>query len=172
MSKNIFSYAEFYGFLQALPDLGIVPEATARNLKESSLRLFNVTSPLPETDIRDLDVNEVVGDYKMFSSVDVSRATIQSYKSRLLSAIQKFVEFQQLKYGVVMESIPQEESVKPKRRKRVDGKHENALEAIKTFALPIPIRDGLILRIENMPMDLSFDEAERIATIIKSFAIK
>lgn len=43
---------------------------------------------------------------------------------------------------------------------------------IKTFSLPIPLRSDLILKIENLPLDLSEEEAERIAKIVKSYALQ
>lgn len=173
--KNIYSFSEFYGFLQALPDLDIVPEATARNLKESSLRMLNVATPSPDADVCKLDVEIVASQYELTSDADVSQATIQSYKSRLQSAIQKFIDYQNKKFGVVMVKNEQCEPILPRRRRRVTStevKKDATVEAVKTFELPIPIRDGLVLKVDNLPMDLSYDEAERIATIIKSFAIK
>ncbi|EMI4428872.1 hypothetical protein V6478_002270 [Providencia rettgeri] len=58
---------------------------------------------------------------------------------------------------------------KPTQKKKVEVVEE---ETVKTFSLPIPLREDLIVTIENLPRDLSEDESTRIATIIQSFAIK
>ncbi|MBP1521142.1 hypothetical protein IVU49_23170 [Salmonella enterica subsp. enterica serovar Worthington] len=42
---------------------------------------------------------------------------------------------------------------------------------VKTFELPIPLRDELTVIIGNLPRDLTKDEARRISTIIESFAV-
>ena len=38
--------------------------------------------------------------------------------------------------------------------------------------LPIPIRDGVFVRIAHLPPDLTQAEAERIASIVRAFANK
>lgn len=42
---------------------------------------------------------------------------------------------------------------------------------VKTFDLPIPLRDDLTVIVGNLPRDLTKDEAKRISTIIESFAV-
>ena len=43
--------------------------------------------------------------------------------------------------------------------------------AAKTFELPIPLREELIVMISNLPRDLTKDEAKRISNIVESFAV-
>ncbi|HEJ9722154.1 hypothetical protein JEP26_09220 [Proteus mirabilis] len=57
---------------------------------------------------------------------------------------------------------------KPAQKKKI----EEEVEVVKTFSLPIPLRENLIVNVDNLPRDLSEEEADRIATIIKSFAIR
>ncbi|HCM61232.1 MAG TPA: hypothetical protein DIT05_01620 [Morganella sp. (in: Bacteria)] len=58
------------------------------------------------------------------------------------------------------------------KRKSPSKAQDKVEETVKTFSLPVPLREDLIVAIENLPRDLSEEEADRIATIIKSFAIK
>ncbi|MEJ0233165.1 hypothetical protein Q0L23_28720 [Klebsiella michiganensis] len=174
MPEDIYSYEKFEEFLQRLPQLNIVTEATARNLKESALRLLATYSPDSDEDIRDMDVDEAISRYCESSGVDVSNSTLHSYKSRLASAIEKFIEFQNA-HNAKADDVDNEKS-KPKRRRRMPKQpaplSATITDPIKTFDLPIPLRDGMIITVGKLPMDLTIDEAERIATIIKSFAVR
>ncbi|MED5697572.1 hypothetical protein [Enterobacter ludwigii] len=167
MGNEMYSYEEFDKFLNELTTLGIVNEATARNLKDASLRLLATYDPSDEEDVRDLDLDEIVNRYSETSGVDVSNASLQAYKSRLSSAIKKFIDYQ--KDNQIDDE--QEDSAYLLKKRSPSRKVTSATE-VKTFELPIPIRDGLILRVHNLPMDLTIDEADRIANIIKSFAIR
>ncbi|EPA9111007.1 MAG: hypothetical protein E7G96_02525 [Serratia liquefaciens] len=194
---NDLSLKAFVQFLESLPDLNIIPEATARNLKNSSLLLIS-SAGLPENeDVRTFAPELFLNGYINSSESEPSESTLQAYRSRLTSAIKLFEEHVsggispvpgrdsgsvspkntsvnllkiaqdqlQEKYGVTTKK----RRVSVARKASIKDKQEDEL---KTFALPIPLRSDLILTIENLPTDLSIDEAERIATIVKSFAVK
>ncbi|MEX2953616.1 hypothetical protein AB4K01_20720 [Serratia fonticola] len=194
---NDLTIKAFVQFLESLPDLNIIPEATARNLKNSSLLLIS-SAELPEDeDVRTYAPERFLEGYIRNSESEPSESTLQAYRSRLTSAVKLFVEHvtgeplsafgresgsELLKNASVnLLKIAQDQHQEnlgstTKRRKapvaRKPSVKDKQEDELKTFALPIPLRSDLILTIENLPTDLSIDEAERIATIVKSFAVK
>lgn len=194
---NDLSIKAFVQFLESLPDLNIIPEATARNLKNSSLLLIS-SAELPEDeDVRTYAPERFLEGYIRNSESEPSDSTLRAYRSRLMSAIKLFVEhvtgeampafgkksgsellrnasvnFLKIAHDQLQENLgttTKKRKASVARKSSVKDKQDDEL---KTFALPIPLRSDLILTIENLPTDLSIDEAERIATIVKSFAVK
>ncbi|QQN36600.1 hypothetical protein JHW33_08315 [Rahnella aceris] len=187
MSSDYSSDA-FIEFLEQLPELGLTNEATARNLKNSSLLLM---ADLKVGDMREISPEMLVRSYIENADPVPSESSKQAYKSRFRSALEKFIDYQTT--GLVRHDLNEmfpngtldgfsgiegtikanDESSKS-RKKTVTRKmaaKPKLSEEIKTFGLPIPLRNNLILKIENLPQDLTEDEAERISNIIKSFAL-
>ncbi|MCE2001466.1 hypothetical protein [Enterobacter asburiae] len=168
-SKN-FQISEFKEWLQNLPALNIVNDATARNLRDSSLRLLTVLGPDgTDGDIREYSVATMAEMYAKSAETKPSDNSLQAYKSRMQSAVDKFIAFQK---GEIDTSGV--ESNQKKERKKVAPKKKPEVEeqvGVKTFELPIPLRGDLIVTIGNLPRDLTKDEAKRISLIVESFAM-
>ena len=168
-SKN-FQISEFKDWLQKLPELNIVNDATARNLRDSSLRLLTVLGPdAINTDIRDYSIAHIAETYAAAAETKPSDSSLQAYKSRMQSAIDKFISYQN---GEIDTSGV--DSNQKKERKKVAPKKKLVAEeqaGVKTFELPIPLRGDLIVTIGNLPRDLTKDEAKRISLIVESFAM-
>jgi len=170
MQSTGFQVSDFQEWLQKLPELNIVNEATARNLRDSSLRLLTVLGPdSSHLDIRGFSVASMASTYSMSAETKPSDSSLQAYKSRMQSAVDKFVAYQNGELDTISES----QSDKKERRK-VASKKKSADEdivGIKTFELPIPLRGDLIVTIGNLPRDLTKEEAKRISLIVESFAM-
>lgn len=170
MSEKDYSIKSFREFLESLPDLNIVNDATARNLRDSSFRLLTVLgADIVGGDIRDYSVASLVKSYEEAAETKPSEASMQAYKSRMQSAIEKFIAYQD---GAI-EAQPVSSPEKKERKKVVPRKKTVRDEdvGIKTFELPIPLRGDLIVTIGNLPRDLTKEEAKRISTIVESFAV-
>lgn len=149
---------KFYAFVHDYERLTGSSRKTAENILSVCLRVENF---IPRESPADAwNVQLIVDKYADISTL--SDDSKRSYLSRLNSAVSKFIAYEKGD-DVTTKSTRQRSSISQKQPEAITD---------KTFSLPIPLRDALIIKVENLPMDLSFDEAERIATIIKSFAIK
>lgn len=170
MQTKSYTIKAFQDFLQMLPELGIVNDATARNLRDSSLRLLTVLgTDFTDGDIRDCSVASLASSYAESAETKPSESSLQAYKSRMQSAIDKFISYQN---GEIDTSGV--DSNQKKERKKVAPKKKPVVEdqvGVKTFELPIPLRGDLIVTIGNLPRDLTKDEAKRISLIVESFAM-
>lgn len=170
MQAKSYTIKAFQDFLQALPELNIVNESTARNLRDSSLRLLTVLGSNAENvDIRGCNVANMADSYAESAENKPSASSLQAYKSRMQSAIDKFISYQSGE-GELLEA----DNRQKKERRKVSAKKKIVAEdpvSVKTFELPIPLRDDLIVTIGNLPRDLTRDEAKRISLIVESFAM-
>lgn len=169
MHSRNFQISEFKEWLQNLPALNIVNDATARNLRDSSLRLLTVLGPDgTDGDIREYSVATMAEMYAQSAETKPSGNSLQAYKSRMQSAVDKFIAYQNGELDV-------DNAIQPakKERNKVASKKKAAEDdsGIKTFELPIPLRGELIVTIGNLPRDLTKEEAKRISLIVESFAM-
>lgn len=169
-----YSTLEFFDFLMKLPNLGLINEATARNLKNSGLLLLSVVELSNNDDVRDLDVEELINKYVKTQTGKPSESTIQNYRSRFKSAVNKFEEYAQV--GTIVSVSDVECNLeKLEVAEQKEGKEKlSKSEKIQTFNLPIVVRPetGIMIAIQGLPTDITTEEAERILLILKAYIKK
>jgi site-specific recombinase XerD len=168
MEKEIQSVHAFKDFLESLMSLNIMKEATARNLKNSSARLLTVVKENEMGDVTKLDVNELAERYVNATEPKPSDSSITAYKSRMESAIKKFIAFQageEIPYNPIDRQEEEEELVEVKHHAEVKS------AAPSSYSLPVVIRpeSGTTVTISGIPTDLTSEEAERISSILKVY---
>lgn len=171
MQDKTFTLEDFTLFLECLPEPGIVnTEATARNLRDASMRLISSIEDQSDIDVRDIKIDTLLENYSKNTFPTPSDATLSAYKSRMQSAIDKFVAYQQ---GAISRPSAPATELKKERKKLVLKKKSNvpAEPEVRTFELPIPLRGDIIVTIGNLPRDLTQEEAKRISNIVESFAL-
>lgn len=188
-----YSSDEFKKFVDMLPDLHLIADATARNLRSTALLLLSTVYENQYSDVRNINVDSLINEYLEVAEAEPSEASIQTYKSRFNSAISKFVDFQEGKLTSV--SLPSDGSddnvsqlvAKPAKKKMGRGS-VNLIEALdKQKSLPLPEKPieksvdvfsapmllrpktGLSIEIKGLPLDLTNEEAERIASFLKIY---
>lgn len=175
MNNEDYSVKNFQEFLEKLLTLGVVNESTARNLKNSSARLLTAVKDNEMDDVTKINVDDLVMRYVAMSESKPSPSSIAAYRSRTESAIKKFIAFQQGDEIPYTPQLKKEEVVAVKEDTFEMGNLEpEALKSAsntKTFTLPVTIRpeEGIAVTISGIPMDITNDEAERIASILKVY---
>ena len=152
---------EFIDFIvNKLPSLSIVSDSTANNLRIVVLRVkMYIPDGVPYTS---WNIDSIIDIFS--KSENISESATIGYKTRLRSAISKF---DSIKNG----NLPKLSKSPKNKVTTSEGVAMQVLNIANTFALPIPLREGLILNISNLPLDLTEDEAEKITRIIKSYAV-
>lgn len=183
MQKD-YSIGAFKNFLDTLGDDPEMNAATARNLKNTALLLINsyVDDVFidEKTDIREIETDAMIKDHFRNAENEPTSSTIHVYKSRYQSAKDKFlahidggsnVTNSPLKFvrkkKVILNTSPS--------RIKTEANPVTVLNSavrgdISTIDIPIPLRPGMILTIPGIPTDLTNEEAERIASILKVYA--
>ncbi|MDJ0087716.1 hypothetical protein [Pantoea allii] len=178
------SIGDFKAFLETLNEIPELNGATARNLRNTSNLLLNcyVDGEILTDDdrVEHLDVDAVVDYYVRFSNQNPSPSTVQVYKSRLSSALEKFKsKFSGDDRMSTERNLELSDSL-PSTRRRIRAERDFSQSVAvlnkdlrgdsETIDIPIPLRPGLILTIPSVPTDLTNEEAERIASILKVYA--
>jgi len=183
MQKD-YSIGAFKNFLETLGDDSDMNTATARNLKNTSLLLINsyVDDVFidDETDIRNIETDAMIKDHFRNAENEPSSATVQVYKSRYQSAKEKFIEkidgvssVESNSVGrvrrskVIFNNGPSRERIKAN---QVTVLNKDVRGDVSTIDIPIPLRPDMILTLPGIPTDLTNEEAERIASIVKVYA--
>ncbi len=168
MTNHSLSVQAFKDFLESLLSLNIMKEATARNLRNSSARLLTVVHEEEMGDVTQLDVDELAERYINVTEPKPNDNSITAYKSRMESAIKKFVAFQAgetIPYNPVDRQEEDEELVEVKQQV------EEKSVVPSSYSLPVVIRpeSGTTVTISGIPTDLTSEEAERISSILKVY---
>ncbi|EDQ6557251.1 hypothetical protein JQ99_004850 [Salmonella enterica subsp. enterica] len=168
MAESNVSVQAFKGFLEELMSLNIMKEATARNLKNSSARLLTVVKEEEMDDVTKLDVNELAERYINATEPKPSDSSITAYKSRMESAIKKFVAYQA---GETIPYIPVERQEEEEDLVELKQPVEVKSATPSSYSLPVVIRpeSGVTVTISGIPTDLTSEEAERISSILKVY---
>ncbi|HDR2546041.1 TPA: hypothetical protein QCI30_002811 [Enterobacter ludwigii] len=154
------SKSNFYNFINQYVEITGASPSTAGNVRSVCYLVKDYISDTTTADT--WDTNSIINTYVMANGI--AEDTQKSYISRFNGAVAKFIAHEK----------GEDVTVKQRRSpvKTTQSPMFSAMSnAAKTFELPIPLREELIVMIGNLPRDLTKDEAKRISNIVESFAV-
>lgn len=184
--ENKYSESELLQFMDYLGDKGIIKLATAKSRKIAASKILGALDENEKTDLRNLDRERAFMRFQNKSGKDFTPDSLLTYKSRFFSALDDFLSWvenpatfkpagsQRAARGSAEQtSLPRKTS---KLQKAVPqsqgnlhtGQHEGGQQPL---IFPIPIRDGVVVKIHNLPIDLTRGESERICAVIRALAV-
>jgi hypothetical protein len=158
-----------------------VKSATAGNWKNAASRFFSIVADgEPDAaDVRRLDLDSLAKRLLNRPGNDIANSSMRVYRSRMSTALTEFQAY----LADPLNYKPSIEQREPRRKssgaasdlgaqKRTGAKvvDEPTPPSGDQFTVPIPLRDGVVTKIVDLPRDLSTAEAERISAIVKAFA--
>ncbi|HBZ74140.1 MAG TPA: hypothetical protein DEO80_01660 [Leclercia adecarboxylata] len=154
------SKANFYRFIDKYVEITGASPSTAGNVRSVC---YLVKDSISDTEnAESWDTEDIINTYVMTNGI--AEDTQKSYISRFNGAVAKFIAHEKGEDVTVKQRRSPVKSTQP-------SVVSSQNTSIKTFELPIPLRDELTVVIGNLPRDLTKDEAKRISTIIESFAV-
>ncbi|WFP78742.1 hypothetical protein [Mesorhizobium sp. WSM4906] len=170
-------------FLDYLARKGLMNQTTARSRKAAANKVLAILDKEEAEDVTKLDLDHLFVRFSNISGSDYTPDSLNTYKSRLKSAIDDFKNYQ----DNPMSFRP---SVQPSGRKVADRPKQVGSEgpraqveapprATTSFTsapptsvsiLPIPIRPDLTIQVQGLPYDLTPAEANKIANVIRAMA--
>lgn len=187
MSEKNYSVESLHEFIDYVSDKGLVKHATARNWKNAATRIFNILKESEQEDVRGIDIQSVCQRYANLNGKDVTPSSLQTYRSRLKTAVNDFVKYTDdpMSYRPGLSQRPSRKKVDkdiPKQnyqdrteqfqQEKTIGIESTTISSKGTFPIPIPLRENLIVEVTGVPFDLSEAEADKIARVIKALAIE
>lgn len=183
--SNGRSTADLLKFLDYLADKGLMPSATAASRKASANKMLAVLSDDEARDVTTVDMDDVALRFHNKSGQQYTPGSIQTYKSRVGSAIDDFRAYLENPLGFRTSSKPRQRS-QPSKEKTSDANsrtqpasaqhghqptHVAATPVATMNILPVALRPDLIVQIAGLPFDLSKSEAQKLANIILAHAL-
>lgn len=180
-----YSENELLQFMDYLGDKGIIKLATAKSRKIAAGKILGALDESEKHDLRSLDREQAFTRFTNKSGKDFTPDSLNTYKSRFFSALDDFLrwadnpaafkptgsqraarsgneQFSQPKKAIKMlKTIPPP----------LVNSHTNQHEGGQPLIFPIPIREGVVVKIHNLPLDLTRVESERICAVIKALAV-
>lgn len=186
-----YSSVSLMQFLDYAADKGLMNKETARSKKVSVSAILEILDENEKSDVRELDVDDIIQRFANLEGQKFTPSSLSVYKSRFNSSIRDFVRYRDnpLSYTAA-KSKPKKLKLKkkkdkststatssvttphPQQRTITNSGINNSTAAFESHVFPIPIRDGLTVRIAGLPHDLSAAEAKRIAAVVTALAIE
>jgi len=151
------TYKELLTFLQKASDTKLMKFHTARTRKTAIGRIF-IDSMFESSSIFELNINDVIDEFQT-KNPDISEDTIKTYKSRFTTALKDYIRYEKL--GEAQSIVGNQQYIKEVKEK---------INKAEVVNLPCPIRKGKhIIKINNLPVDLTESELKRLVSLIKDF---
>ncbi len=183
MSVN-YSESELLKFLDYLSAKGLLSSSTASGRKAACLKVLSALDPDEKVDLRNIDREQTFQRFSNKFGKEFTPQSLVTYKSRLNAALNDFFKYQEnpagFKVGSGKKSSKETSSEGKSTPKRADIRRTNKTppppppppdgNQSGSYVLQIPISKDRLIEIRNMPMDLTAEDATKIAGIITAHA--
>jgi len=176
MANKDYSQSAFLEFLRQGAVTGITKPATARSRKLAAEQLLGQLKAHERLDLRLLDVEELCSRFHKLEGSTIRPETLQLYNERLTSGLKDFVAWTSDPGSFVSIEGEKQEAVLVAARDtpgQAQAREELALNPPRSphDIFPVPLREDLIVYLQNVPLDMTQAEARKIAAVIKALAL-
>jgi hypothetical protein len=155
---------------------GVINPATLRARKLAAEQLMVELKSHERQDLRLVDLEELCSRFYKLEGSTIRPESLEVYKSRLGDALADFIAWTDSPESF----IPKESEVhvlKEQHRREPEG-HKQAREELALNPprnphdiFPVPIREDLVVYIQNVPLDMTRREADKIAAVVRALAV-
>lgn len=176
MTEKDYSQTAFVKFLRQGAVTGLMGPATARSRKLATEHLLIQLKPHERKDLRQLDVDELCSRFHKLQGSTIRPENLQVYKERLSSGLKDFIAWTADPVGFKSMEGEKSESVVVAARDtpgQAQAREELALNPPRSphDIFPVPLRDDLVVYLQNIPLDMTRAEAHKIAAVVKALAL-
>ena len=186
MNKD-YSLDALNRFLDYVADKGIMKAETAKGRKVAANKIFDKLTPEELQDLRLVNLDTETERFANRQGSDYLPASLQVYKSRVKSSLADFFSYvdNPMTFRPSVSSRMASTKINGSSKKAGTTEVNTAAAVPKTEApaphstgnalpdhliFPIPIRPGLVVKLTNVPVDLTTAEAEKIAQVVRALA--
>ena len=175
-----YSESELISFLEYLADKNLLNSSTASARKAAVVKILGAVDAEEKLDLRTIDKEQLFHRFANKFGKDFTPESLVTYKSRYNLALNHFLEYKQnpatFKIGG-SKKVAKDNSTGKKTgtKKSIPNPSGQNIPPplnpeLKSYVLQIPISDGRLIEIRNLPMDLTDLDAKKIAAIITAHA--
>lgn len=179
MTDKDYSIAAFNRFFDHAAEKGLMKRNTAISRKAATNKILAVLDESELSDLRALDLGDTFDRFQNLQGMQYKPDSLQVYISRARTAVGDFISYVDNPSSFKSNST-QRSSTKSKgtskKEKNVNNQkgmdqEELSHHDVKGIIVPVPLRENLTVKISNLPADLTQAEAERLAAIVKAYAV-
>ncbi len=183
-----YSLDDLLKFLDFGADKGLFNRATAQSRKTAAKKVLSGLEDDEKSDLRNLDLDGVFARFMNLSSGEYTPDSLQVYKARVNTAVGDFIKWRDNPAAFKPAATQRKRSAanKGEELKRSKSRENEPLNDFEVeefggdsggkssaapLVFPIPLRDrSVIVRISNLPSDLTHDEAKRVSAVMQSLS--
>lgn len=176
-----FSESELVSFLEYLASKNLLNSSTASARKAAVIKILSAVDENEKCDLRTLDRDLLFQRFNNKFSKDFIPDSLVTYKSRFNAALNDFISYKENPAGFKVARA--KKSPKENGSERKAGGKKTSFKNIaaappsshvesKSYILQIPISNGTLVEIKNLPMELTTEDANKIAAIIKAHVVR
>ena len=181
---NEYSVDELLGFLGHASERGLMPAATARALAVASRNVFGILADDEKADVRALDLTDVIKRFSNKRGHEFNPSSLTEYGRRVQRAVQFFIDWRgnPASFTVKTRSSmnasntgrPPLHTAAAETTSRTDTASGTVMSSPDedSFETSVPVRQGQLITISNVPKNLTAAEAARLADFVKMLAVE
>lgn len=182
-----YNEQELTEFLDYLSGKGLLNSNTAQGRKVATLKILAALDDHEKVDLRNIDRDATFHRFVNRFGKGFSPGSLKVYRARFNSALDEFIRYQDNPSGYKSATAARNASTRsersdgtvvritrtrPTREGATASAHTGAANAaIGTVVFPIPLREGLVVQIHNLPPDLTRAEAAKISAVVTALSI-
>jgi hypothetical protein len=187
MSTANYSSENLARFLVMAADKGLMNKNTALAIRNATGKILDVLEDHERVDVRSIDRERVFHRFQNLNGMKYSPESLTTYRSRFTTALDEFVAYTTNPSAYKPQgrkSAPSKKSIagtqakvkKAKSKTIANDRPETSPLSVTTSSadslmIPVPIREGAMVRIFGIPTDLTVDEAKKISAVIQAYAV-
>lgn len=178
-SDNPYSLERLQEFLRQAPVAGLLNPAVAKSRSQALDQLLGELTLVERTDIRQIDVDELCGRLHKIDDSSVRAEVVELYNKRLKATLTDYLAW--VGDANSYASVGGDRAKGAKRSLRSDQEGAQEIRALEDISLAtsdwapglvsIPLREGKSVFVQNLPLDLTEEEARKIARVIEALAV-
>lgn len=175
MVDKDYSEAAFHAFMRESAVSGLVKPSVARSRKLAAEQLLVELRSHERTDMRLVDVEELCSRFHKLQDSTIRPESLEVYRSRLGDALLDFITWT----GDPGAFRPREsearsirDSLKKDTPAQAQAREELSLNGPRQphDIFPVPLREDVVVYLQNIPLDMTPKEAEKIAAVVRALA--
>lgn len=175
-SNDAYTADALLNFLKQAGMEGLINPAAARSRRKALEQLSGELTDEERNDVRRIDVDELVSRFHKLEGSSIRSETLQVYAERVRNALDEYLawlddpkSFLGAKREKARSFVRGPGSALTEEQKVAERVTLEATENPDSV-VPVPIRSDHVVYLANLPLDLSREEADKIARVIRAFA--
>ena len=176
MAERDYSEAAFLAFLRHGAVTGITKPAIARSRRIAAEQLLSQLKSPERLDLRLLDVDQLCSRFHKLEGSTIRPESLQVYNERLTSGLRDFISWTDDpgSFVSVQGELPEAKLAASRDSPgQAQAREELALNPPRSphDIFPVPLREDLVVYLQNVPLNMTRKEADKIAAVVHALAL-